>query len=698
MHLTLFTMLVIQHVSGQHLTTVLLKQAADELLEAPFAESRSQGSGLARIEIPEAEDLLIRRLQGELSLRVEDNWRSINDPQRYQILQKKGASKQILKSFQNLKEKMEELEKATNTAAVEDALNSIKLDQEDLRTWLNVWDNLRRKVGQIAQLYTYLKGYVNKFDSTDDRTLEDFASSITQYQSSIKSRSMMTMLENFHEAVSPEDSHERHLFPYFQSILSKSGEHLCSMTQSPHQLLYNLYNIIALTEIKGYAMLQFSYMMLKIYGKGDFTVESEAAKKNFEDQAVEKMKSMLSVLPNMSTQYLKCDPIKHKQGETYLEVTKLLQGFIENEVDMNDRQSCQSECDAYTIAETKGCYQEQFCAQQPKCNGRLFDCQFFNADAWICMGENDEQAQRRYDWVEYEDGTLLGNKGTCKNKVKVDSWWRYVFWHCSYCLCKCEEIGDHSDRYWSLVPAVSDTDNNMAVTGVRFIKRGRVIYPQVEEAKALAEGGIDESTRHWVEPSMVFSNNTNELGNNTKVFMMKYEQRSMDMDTLTAPAGSVLTGIKLRNLGGHLNLEIQVTPVNFTGGNLLSERSTWVANDNTPASDRPRTLVPIIMPDIPTNYHGYSRIDTETDQYIQFDSSSAHKDVSQTTIPFIDAQPVAPQPASWLGGAGLYHKGRVGYGGFVGLKVSTYDFSRHIIPTSKSTPTLRYQFVKAEDV
>ena len=61
---------------------------------------------------------------------------------------------------------------------------------------------------------------------------------------------------------------------------------------------------------------------------------------------------------------------------------------------MNDRQSCQSECDAYTIAETKGkryickqrnvvhevaeashvcisgCYQEQFCAQQPKCNGR----------------------------------------------------------------------------------------------------------------------------------------------------------------------------------------------------------------------------------------------------------------------------------------------------------------------------------------
>ena len=43
-------------------------------------------------------------------------------------------------------------------------------------------------------------------------------------------------------------------------------------------------------------------------------------------------------------------------------------------------------------------------------------CQFFHADAWVCMAE---EAGRRYDWVEYEDGTLLGSKGTCVNKIKV---------------------------------------------------------------------------------------------------------------------------------------------------------------------------------------------------------------------------------------------------------------------------------------
>merc|ERR1719292_132265 len=121
---------------------------------------------------------------------------------------------------------------------------------------------------------------------------------------------------------------------------------------------------------------------------------------------------------------------------------------------------------------------------------------------------------------------------------------------------------------------------------------------------------------------------------------MSYEQRAMDMDTLSAPEGHVLTGVKLRNIGGHLNLEIQVTPMEFTKGNVVSDRSTWIANDNTPATDKPRTLVPIIMPDIPTKYSGENKIDTSTDQFIQFDASSAHKDVSQTTVPFIDAQPM----------------------------------------------------------
>ena len=200
--------------------TVLLKQAAEELLETSFAStSRDSASGLARIEIPAAEDLLIRRLQGELALRVEDNWRSINDPQRWEILQTKGASKQILKSFRLLKDKMAELERHTNIPAVEKILNDLQVSSNEMSSWVNFWDVLRRKVGQIAQLYNFFRGYVEKTDGATDRVLQDFATSIVK--SSVEERTMKNMLISFHEAVIPKDSQKKELFPYFQSLLAK---------------------------------------------------------------------------------------------------------------------------------------------------------------------------------------------------------------------------------------------------------------------------------------------------------------------------------------------------------------------------------------------------------------------------------------------------------------------------------------------
>ncbi len=53
---------------------------------------------------------------------------------------------------------------------------------------------------------------------------------------------------------------------------------------------------------------------------------------------------------------------------------------------------------------------------------------------------------------------------------------------------------------------------------------------------------------------------------------------------------------------------------------------------------------------------GLNKVDSKPDQYLQFDVTAAVKDVSQTTVPFLDAQAVAPSPATWLAGAGLYHR------------------------------------------
>ncbi len=40
--------------------------------------------------------------------------------------------------------------------------------------------------------------------------------------------------------------------------------------------------------------------------------------------------------------------------------------------------------------------------------------------------------------------------------------------------------------------------------------------------------------------------------------MMTYEERSLDTDIVEAPPGHVITGARLRKLGGHINLEVRV--------------------------------------------------------------------------------------------------------------------------------------------
>jgi len=220
-----------------------------------------------------------------------------------------------------------------------------------------------------------------------------------------------------------------------------------------------------------------------------------------------------------------------------------------------------------------------------------------------------------------------------------------------------------------------------------------VFHLQIQQALALPEGGVDETTKAWKEPTSLSEEN---LTNNPKIFTMSYEQRAMDLDTLSAPEGHVLTGLKFRKLGGHLNLEIQATPIRFGEGQLMPEQSIWIANDNTPASNKPRRLIPIILPDIPTRLTATNKVDGDHDQYLQFDTTSAHKDVAQTTVPFLDVQPVSVKPATWLAGAGVYHKGRIGFGGFVGLSVETFDFSRHLLPDTDSKEDFKVEFVKVE--
>lgn len=56
------------------------------------------------------------------------------------------------------------------------------------------------------------------------------------------------------------------------------------------------------------------------------------------------------------------------------------------------------------------------------------------------------------------------------------------------------------------------------------------------------------------------------------------------------------------------------------------------------------------------------------------------RDVAQSTIPFIDIQPVTSDPLTPLAGAGVYHKGVPGFGGFVAPRVFTVNVVDYLAP------------------
>lgn len=390
-----------------------------------------------------------------------------------------------------------------------------------------------------------------------------------------------------------------------------------------------------------------------------------------------------------------------KQNKTKLEglyVSVLCQGYVVNEVDLNQDNTCKESCSAYTNSQEKGCFGNQFCAQSRRCpSGRIYNCGFIEADSNICTSATPG---RRYDWIEYKSGKVLGQKSECKapnNKyVKVNSWWRWVFWHCSYCMCLCDQPGKHSDRYVSLQSALAATSSNHLVTGVRFIKKNRIVHIQIQEGQALPRGLVNESTISWqpVPSVTVHKDQEDSIEDGLGYATLSYQERALDLDDLHAPDGHVITGLRFRKLGGHLNLEAQASPIEFSTGMIDIERAIWISNDNTPAAEtKPRTKMSLLSPDVPTRSRIQSVPDSSTDQFIEFQATSLERDVSQNTVPFIEITPVSAQPPTWLTGIGVYHKGQPGYGGFVAFRIATINYTDYM-----AIPSKNFSYTPEEDI
>lgn len=129
------------------------------------------------------------------------------------------------------------------------------------------------------------------------------------------------------------------------------------------------------------------------------------------------------------------------------------------------------------------------------------------------------------------------------------------------------------------------------ITGLRFLKKNRIFHLQIQEGQLLPRGAINESTLSWkpVDEYKIFDRN---VAKGIDYHTLSYESRSIDLDDImkTDDNTFVVTGVRFRVLGAHLNLEARLSEFDFKKGELIQPEvnSVWQSNDNTDVSGERR--------------------------------------------------------------------------------------------------------------
>lgn len=121
-----------------------------------------------------------------------------------------------------------------------------------------------------------------------------------------------------------------------------------------------------------------------------------------------------------------------------------------------------------------------------------------------------------------------------------------------------------------------------------------------------------------------------------------------------------------------LKLEMLVSKIDITGK--ILPQNEWISSKETEhvrlildGNHKPSTInknMPVIH--------------KTRGQFIQFDHSDIETDAAQSTIPFLDAQPITLDPPAPLSGIGLFYKNQPKSGGFIAPLIYAYNYSGYI--------------------
>lgn len=130
----------------------------------------------------------------------------------------------------------------------------------------------------------------------------------------------------------------------------------------------------------------------------------------------------------------------------YHQITRFIQGYVDNEVNMNEDKSCKQTCSDYTNARSFGCAEKTMCSDYGhideasiRCKGTIYNCDFVDDGVTVCPVINalarsnlayfivdcfsyqalQKLNTRRYDYVHFGNGKTFGKYGDCLQTARV---------------------------------------------------------------------------------------------------------------------------------------------------------------------------------------------------------------------------------------------------------------------------------------
>ncbi|XP_016843826.1 uncharacterized protein LOC100122910 [Nasonia vitripennis] len=519
----------------------------------------------------------------------------------------------------------------------------------------------------VNEKYEKFLNYYRRPGKYDESIIRAFANTVLNGNNGVKS-----LIERTHSLLLLGDISS---FSTVQ-LLSDNMElflQYAKVARTPQQFLYDIFQSTLFNEVKGYLVMRYSYKMLRTAEDWDYDDKIEVMEREFGQRINRTLDTFSAAMSGASRELMRFNPSEHKEDVTYTELKRVFQEFIVNEYDVKPSDGCKKTCSNYRIPDGKalnGCfYADEVCSVKT-CDGYLYDCRK-KVDTTMNVCISPMFSDRNYEFVDFANGA--GHYGHATGKcwadtIKTAASHVSIPWSCDSCMCVCADTSSQSQRFFNLNPSMATIAENYVVTGARFVKKNRVVHIQIQEGQLLPNGMINSSTTRWAP--------INE--NPTNYHTLAWENgREVNLDDLHAPKKSVLTGLAFStestsNFQRRLHLKIFSAPVSYETGRL------WINDQKEKVNEPAKDEITLKDVDIPTRTSVVTADRSKPDSFVKFGPTGLEQDVGQSTIPFIDLQEVSSSPQIPMSGAGIYLKRRSNNGGFLTLKLFSYDHTQHM--------------------